>query len=188
MREDEILIEQYVGGNQGAFELLLKRYSQPLYGFIFSLVKNKEVTEDILQDTFLKSWKNFSSFDPEKNFKTWLFTIAKNTSFDALKKKKTIPFSAFNNEEGESFLENIPDESELIQASLETEEMSQSLEMALEKLSQKYQAVLRLFYQEGFSLMEISEILEEPYNTVKSWHYRGIQLLRKELTAPKEDS
>ncbi len=187
MSDDEKLIAQYLGGDKEAFELLLKGHSQSLYGFIFSLVKSKEMAEDILQETFLKTWKHFSSFDPEKSFKTWIFTIAKNTSFDALRKKSTIPFSAFENEEGESFLENIPDERELAQVGLETEEISQDLEAALERLSEKYQAVLRLFYQQDFSLLEISHILEEPYNTVKSWHYRGIKLLQKELGAPKDN-
>lgn len=189
MREDERLIEKYLGGDEGAFELLLRCYSQSLYGFIFSLVRNKEAAEDILQETFLKAWKNFSQYDKAKSFKTWIFTIAKYTSFDALKKKKTTPFSAFEGEEGESFLENIPDERELIQTTLETEEENQSIEEALGRLPDKYQHILRLFYREEFSLIEISEILETSYNTVKSWHYRGIKLLQKELeNAPKRNS
>lgn len=183
MKEDDRLIERYLNGDQEAFELLLKQHAQALYAFVFSLVRNREVAEDVLQDTFLKAWKNFSKFDPSKSFKTWIFSIAKYTSFDALKKKKAIPFSAFETDDQEgSFIENIPDENELAQMTLETEETNKSVEDSLKRLPEKYQQVLRLFYQEDFSLSEISEILEKPYNTIKSWHYRGIKRLEQEFT------
>ena len=189
MDNEKALLKRYAQGDEEAFEALLKLYIQPLYGFIFSFVKNKESAEDILQETYIKAWKHFSRFDQEKSFKTWIFTVAKNTTFDVLKKKSAIPFSFFTDEAGESFLENIPDEQELAQATLENEEAGQALQGVIERLPERYRQVLRLFYQEGFSLGEISQVLGEPYNTVKSWHYRGITLLRKEFkNAPNQES
>jgi RNA polymerase sigma-70 factor (ECF subfamily) len=176
---DEKLVEEYLLGNKIAFEELLERYLKQIYGFLFRLVGNQAVAEDLSQDTFLKAWKNLKRFDQERKFGTWLFAIAKNTAFDWFKKKREIPFSTFTDEEGESRLNNITDENILPDEILERKNIAEELEKMLEKIPLHYRAILLLHYKEDFSLHEIEEILDEPYNTIKSRYRRALLELRK---------
>jgi len=107
---DEKLVQNYIEGQEKALEALVDRYLRPLYNFVFQLVRDENVTQDIVQEVFVKVWKNASSFDANKKFSTWIFAIAKNTAFDYLKKKKTLPFSFFENEDGNNILDNFEDE------------------------------------------------------------------------------
>jgi RNA polymerase sigma-70 factor, ECF subfamily len=173
------LIDIFLAGEEPAFSELVKKYLKPVYNFIFRLVYDRDSAEDLTQETFLKAWKNMKRFDPDKSFKTWLFTIAKNTAFDYLKKKKEIPFSNFTDEEGENWLENIADENFLPDELLELKNISEELDAILEKLPWHYRAILILHYKEDFSLHEIAEILDEPYNTIKSRRQRGLAILKK---------
>ena len=91
---------------------MLRPELRPLYAFMYTLVHDRDAAEDIVQIASLKAWKHFGSFDQAKSFKTWLFAIGKNSAFDYLKKKKTIPFSAFQDDE-DSPLERVADESAL---------------------------------------------------------------------------
>jgi RNA polymerase sigma-70 factor (ECF subfamily) len=130
----------------------------------------------------VKVWRNLKKFDQQKSFKTWIFSIAKNTALDFLKKKKAIPFSEFENEEGENIItETLVDPSPLPQELLEKADMAQMLNVAIEKLSPKYRMVLFLRYNDHFTFREIAEIFGESLNTIKSRHQRAILILRKML-------
>lgn len=178
---DNKAIENYLGGDRGVLNKLIKKYLKPVYDFTFQLVQDRSIAEDIVQETFVKAWKNLRRFDKSKNFKTWLFTIAKNTAFDYLKKKKAIPFSKFINEIGNNKLENIKDEELELEKILEQEEIAEKLEAKLEQIPEQYKIILLLHYKDNFSLQEIAEILGAPYNTVKSRHTRALQALKKEF-------
>ena len=138
------------------------------------MVRDREQVEDLTQETFVKAWKNMKRFDQKRNFRTWLYTIAKNTAYDWLKRKKEIPFSTFTDEEGESWLENVADENILPDEILKRKNISEELDVIIQKIPPHYRAILLLHYKEDFSLHEIAEILGEPYNTIKSRHQRGL--------------
>lgn len=180
-KNDREIIKKYLSGDEAAFSELVKKYLQPVYSFVFRFVLDRDTAEDLTQETFLKAWKNLKRYDPERNFRTWLFAIAKNTVFDYFKKKKEILFSSFADEEGENWLENVNDENILPDEILERKSISKELDVALQKLPPHYRAILLLHYKEDFTLHEIAEILEEPYNTIKSRHIRGLVKLKKEL-------
>ena len=175
---DEELVGNILTGDEMAFEELLKRYLKPIYNFLYRFAGDIAALDDLTQETFIKVWKNLKRFDPEKKFKTWIFTIAKNTAYDHLKKKKTIPFSFFADEEGENWLENIADENFLPDEILERKNLSEEMDIIIEKIPSHYRAILLLHYREDFSLHEIAEILSEPYNTIKSRHQRGLKKLK----------
>ncbi len=111
--KDEEIINLYKQGNQEAFKHLIDRYTSPIYNFI-SRIANQNDAPDIIQEVFIKVWKSLDRFDSSKaSFKTWLFTIAKNTTTDFLRKKHHLLFSDMNkndSEETDSFAENIPDD------------------------------------------------------------------------------
>ena len=165
---------------------MLRPELRPLYAFVYTLVHDRDAAEDVVQIATIKAWKHFESFDTSKSFKTWLFVIAKNSAFDYLKKKKALPFSAFEDTE-DSPLEKIADGKELPDEVLARVDLREAMTDALLQIGEKYQVVLELVYREDFSLKEVAEILGESYNTVKSKHQRGVQALRRVLAkdAPK---
>lgn len=180
-QEDRQLIQDFFRGDDAAFEQLVKKYLKPIYNFLYQLTGDFSVVDDLTQETFIKVWKNMHRFDNKRSFKTWVFTIAKNTAYDYFKKKKTIPFSRFLDEEGKNKLEDIADEDILPDEILMKNEVKLELDKKLKELPEKYRLVLTLRYQEDFSLMEISQILNIPYNTAKSNHSRALKILREKI-------
>jgi RNA polymerase sigma-70 factor, ECF subfamily len=180
-RDDQKTLEYFLAGNEETYEALLRKYLKPVFNFLFRLTGGRESAEDLAQETFLKAWKNRDHFDSSKNFRTWLFTIARNSAFDWLKKKKEIPFASFTSEEGENWLENISDGGFLPDEILERKDITKEFEKKLGELPELYREILLLHYKEDFSLHEIAEILGEPYNTVKSRHQRALLKLKQRI-------
>ncbi len=181
---DEQLVTNYLKGDEKALEVLIKRYLKPIYSFTFRFVGNPQEAEDITQEAFVKAWRKLKKFNSGRgNFKTWIFTIAKNTCLDWQKKKRAVPFSVLDNEDkGFSFTEVIKDSASLPNELLEKQDVTITLNKAIKSLSPRYRMVLFLRYNEHFTFREIGEVLEESINTVKSRHRRGIVLLKKLLT------
>lgn len=176
MEEDYLLIKKYFEGNTDSLKMLIDKHASSIYNFSSRFV-GREQAKDTTQEIFIKVWKNLKSFNNEKaQFKTWLFTIARNTITDYLRKKKSLPFS-FIGEEG-LVEENIEDESDLpdeIYQKLQDKEM---LEKVLEEIEPKYKEILILHYQEDMTFKEIGEVLNKPLHTVKSHHFRAIKKLK----------
>jgi len=182
---DQQLVYEYLHGNDEALYILIKRYLKPIFSFVFRNVSSTQDAEDITQEVFVKIWRNLKKFDQQKSFKTWIFAIAKNTALDHLKKKKTIPFSEFENEAGENIIiETLADPSPLPDELFERAGMTQILTLAMEKLSPKYRMVLFLRYNDHFNFREIAESLGEPLHTIKSRHRRALLQLKDILISP----
>ncbi|MBP7822426.1 MAG: sigma-70 family RNA polymerase sigma factor [Candidatus Moranbacteria bacterium] len=175
---DSELLKRHQEGDSDAFPLIMKAYLKPIYHFAFHFTREEGSAEDIAQETFIKAWKHLDRFNAEKKFKTWIFAIAKNTAYDYLKKKRAIPFSSFEDDDGENPIEAIDDEKLLPDSLFEKKEIAATLAQALEQISPPNRAILTLRYLEDFSLEEISEILDEPYNTIKSRHGRALKSLK----------
>jgi RNA polymerase sigma-70 factor (ECF subfamily) len=182
---DEEIIVLYKNGDKEAFKTLINRYTSSLYNFTARLA-NRNDAPDIVQEVFIKTWKNIERFDESKaSFKTWVFTIAKNTTTDFLRKKHNLLFSDMKKNDDEninSFAENIPADDLLPDIALQKLEDKQFLDNTLEKLRLDYREVLVLHYQEEMTFEEIGKILDKPLNTVKSQHRRAIIELRKIIT------
>jgi len=176
---DEEIISIYKNGDREVFKKLIDKYTQPLFNFIAHL--DRENASDILQEVFIKVWKNIKKFDEKKSsFKTWIFIIAKNTAFDFLRKRKNILFSDLEKEEGlENFSESVPDEAILPDEVLSKIEDSEYLNKILNQLPAHYKMILIFHYQDEMTFDEIGKILNKPLNTVKSYHHRAILELRK---------
>lgn len=193
---DQNLVKEYLKkGDEKSLEFLVKKYLKPIFNFAYRYSLSTQEAEDITQETFIKAWKNLKKFDAEKNFKTWLFSIAKNTAIDFLRQKKTVPFSAFENKDNENSLtDNLADPAPLPPEIFEQKDLSLKLAAATEKLDEKHRLILLLRYTEHFTFREIAEILQEPLDTVKSRHRRGLIALKEILTeengqnAPKDAS
>lgn len=182
---DEELVADYLRGENDSLNLLIKRYLKPIFGFVYRYVNNRETAEDIVQEIFIKTWKNLKKFNRKKSFKIWLFAIAKNTAFDFLKKKKPISFSTLQEkEEDGDFLETFVDPGPLPEEIFRHKEIFEILEKALNQISPNDRAIILLHYNENLSFQEIAEVFNEPINTVKSRHFRALIKLKNILSAP----
>lgn len=189
---DQELVALYARGQEHAFDVLIGRYLQPIYRFLLRIVREKELAEDLTQETFVRAWKKFSHFDQARSFKAWLFAIARYAAFDALKKKQPLRFSelarADTSEEGlEATLtdERLSPEEELV-----IQEQKRFLDDLLQELPFAAQEVLLLHDEEDLTFQEIAEMKGEPLNTVKSRYRRALLILRKKLqeTGKKDPS
>jgi len=131
INSDEQLVGDYLKGDEKSLEILIKRYLGPIYGFVFRFVGNREDAEEIVQKVFIKVWWNLKKFKQDKNFKTWIFAIAKNTALDFLRKKKVV--QVFSEPEIETVIAPAP----LPQELLEKTETMKLLESVLNKLGFK---------------------------------------------------
>lgn len=186
--DDKKLIELYIKeNNEAAFEALVKRYLPIVYGFVRKYIGNQDNASDITQEVFVKVWKNLKKFNPErnhlKNFRAWIFTIAKRTAIDWLRKKNALPFSMLENGDGGSFVDSLIDSSPLISEQILIKENSKELKMALTSLPLNYATVINLRVNSGLNFREIAESLNESINTVKSRYRRSLSLLKKTLSS-----
>lgn len=176
------LINLYLEGNTKAFDGLVNRYSQATYRLIVQTVGNKDEAHDIVQETFIKVWKNIKKFDQKRNLKTWIFTIAKRTAIDYLRKRKNITFSSIDDGETEtSFGNNVPDDGLLANEIFEKNENIESIKKALDSISLENKTIILLHHGEEMTFDEISIVLEKPMNTIKSQYRRTLINLRKFL-------
>lgn len=182
-------------GEQKALETLIAKYLKPVYGFVFRYVGNAAEAEDIVQEVFLRAWRNIKKFNPrksrftnlherhQKSFKTWLFSIARNASLDFLKKKKTALFSDFDNEDtGNVIVDSLADPAPLASDIFERKDLADVLESALGRLSPNFRSVIILHHDSGLTFQEIADISGEPLNTVKSRYRRALINLRGIIT------
>ena len=170
-------------GDDEAYGRLVHFFLPMTERFLRQWVREQDVLDDIVQESFIKAWKHLGRFDEEKSFSVWLLTIAKWTAFDALKKKKALPFSAFGADGENDTRFDVADESaERPDERLDRELVADELQQALDTLPELYRSILVMHYREDLSLTEVAEVLEIPYNTIKSRHTRAVTALRAILS------
>jgi RNA polymerase sigma-70 factor (ECF subfamily) len=186
---DRELVEGFLSGDEGCFGVLVERHLSMTYKFAYRYINNADDTNDVVQDVFIKAWKYIRRFDVNRNFRTWLLTIAKNTALDFLKKKRPLVFSRIeeNDVDLDAFLAPYLEASDLPDAVFEKKQVKDRLDGVLAGLAPSYRTVLSLRYGEHLKFREIAEILQEPIDTVKSKHRRGILLLQKAIGDTRQD-
>ncbi len=182
-RTDEELISDYCQGDEEAFSELVERHLKGVYSFVLRFVGDAQEAEDVVQETFLKAWKSAKMYKKESSrFKTWILRIARNSAIDFLRKRKHVPFSEFDTEDGQNiFAETIPDPTPLADEIFAKGQDGEVLNQAILKLPLETREVLVLHYTNGLTFGEIGNLLNQPQNTIKSRHHRALQSLRKLL-------
>ncbi len=186
MNTDEDLVRDAKTGDDHAFHILMSRYMQHIFNFVLQYVRIREEAEDVTQDAFFKAWKYINRFKDGMRFKPWLFTIARNTALDYLKKKKAVSFSEMDyadsdNENISVFAETIADEQPLPADIFARAELAEQLDQAMSILHPDHRAVLMMHYREDMTFEEIAETIKKPMNTVKSWHRRSLEKIQGSL-------
>ncbi len=178
---DEELIARFQQGDNYAFDLLVKRYKDPLMNFVFRFVGEKEEAEDIVQETFLRLFKNKHYYREIAKFSTWIYTIAGNlakTELRRRRRRKLLSISAFMSSEKDY---DIPDEDSNPEKETNTVVTDKIIQKAIDKLSPKFKQVIILRDIQGFSYEEIAEIVGIPLGTVKSRVNRARLKLQEDL-------
>ena len=177
---DEQLISAYLEGDDHSLAVLVDRYLADAYNFAFKLTNDTHVAEDVTQESFIKAWKNIRKFIPGNSFQSWLFSIIHNTSIDYLRKKRELPFSSFENNEGHNSLITTLTGTEPLQDELiAMAEDTRYVEYLLNQINPKYREVLTLRHTSNMTFDEMSKLLRKPLHTVKSQYRRGIASLRR---------
>ncbi len=155
-----------------AYTYLYNMYSKSLFTIIHNLIKNKEEAEDVLQEVFVKIWKNIDSYNDSKGrFYTWILNIARNAAIDKLRSKN---FS--NNQKNlsaDNFV-NLIDESQHLTHKID----SIGIQEFVKKLKPKCIAILDLLFFKGFTQQETADELDIPLGTVKTQNRNCINDLR----------
>ena len=167
----ELLIKKAIKGDSEAFISLIDKHEVSMYKTAKAILNNEEDIGDAIQETILAAYKNIQSLNNTKYFKTWLTRILINKCNDIVRSNKNIVFIDTYKEE--VYEEKIDDK-------LEFDE-------CFEKLSSEYKLVLNLYYVEGFNSREISEMLNENENTIKSRLLRAKKYLKNFLLNNKEE-
>ena len=181
---DGDLAEQTLAGNPYAFEDLVKRYSTPLFYFIYRFLGDYDQACDILQHVFIQLYSSLSSLRTDKPLKAWLFQVARNRCLDELRRKRVIHFSeleSVNDDEELSPLATIPANDPLPEELAEQSDLQQRLQEAIQTLPIKFRSVVLLRYAGQLSFSEIGQILNMPEATAKTYYQRAKPLLRAAL-------
>jgi len=187
---DGALVQQALGGDQEAFEALVSRYRQSLFGLIYHYVGEYHEAEDVLQQVWLQLYLSLATLRVNGQIKPWLFTVARNRSLDALRHERLhsqhlLSFRdvVVRNEEHEAtFLDAIPDMSPTPEELLERQNLQHEIWRALQSLPHKYRSICVLYYSEQLTFSEIGRILDIPATTVKARFYRAKPFLRVVFT------
>jgi RNA polymerase sigma-70 factor (ECF subfamily) len=177
------LIKKALAGDQSAYDALLKRYQNGIYNMIYQMIKNREETEDLVQETFIKAFNSLESYNDQYAFSTWLYKIAFNNCIDAIRKKKlrTLPLDKpIKLKEGE-VQQEIRDDSRSPEHDYLYSEKKNLIQKTIDALPERYRIVLILRHQEDRSYEEISTILKIPLGTVKARIFRAREMLKKKL-------
>ena len=174
MSQEELLVLIYKK-DERAFTNLYDMYSKSLFSVINVLVKNREEAEDVLQEVFVKIWKNIDSYHESKGrFYTWILNIARNTSIDKLRSKN------FNNSQKnlstDNFVNHFEDSSKLVDK-MDTI----GLQEFVKRLKPKCIQIIDLLFFKGYTQQEASDELAIPLGTVKTQNRNCINDLRNYL-------
>lgn len=169
-------IEKAKQNDQKAFNYLLDRFWNDVYGFQLKRTENENDAEDITIQTFSKAFDKIASYNEDYEFKTWLITISKNLHIDLLRKQKS-SISNTNRKHPDDEFYDIIDESPSPEDDLITEQNLAKLLRDIKKLKPHYQEVINLRYFQELSYLEISDQLNEPLNNVKVKLLRAKKLL-----------
>ena len=166
------IIDQCKNNNAKAQMQLYNLYCKAMFLVAFRYVKDSFIAEDVMQDAFIKAFKNIKSYKNEVAFGAWLKRIVINQSIDHLKKNK-LELVSIN----EEVIANTEDEDWEVESNI-------SIDLIIEeinKLKEKYRLVLTMYLLEGYDHQEISEILSITTNTSRTHLLRGKKILKEQL-------
>ncbi len=177
---DQDLVTRAKDGDTRAFDALILKYGDKLFGLVYSMTSHKEDTHDLLQEIFAKAYQSLPQFRGKSTFYTWIYQIATNRTLNFLKKRKNRAASSLDDMES-----SVQQDPALIDTTHDSNperrtninELQKRLNEAMMGLSEAHRMVVTLFDIQGMSHGEIAKVLETSEGTIRSrLHYAHLQL------------
>jgi RNA polymerase sigma-70 factor, ECF subfamily len=162
---DALLVKNYIDGDETALEVLVNRHQSKIYGFIYSKVLDRDIADDVFQDTFIKVIKTLkgNSYNEEGKFLPWVMRIAHNLIIDTFRKSKRMPLN--RDSEEFSIFSFMTDDSPNIENQIITEQVENDLIKLIEELPDDQKQVVKMRIYEDLSFKEIADMTGVSINT-----------------------
>lgn len=171
-------------GREAAYRELIRRYERPVFSLILRMVRDRQLAEDLAQETFIKALNAIGTYRPEFKFSSWIFKIANNAAIDHLRRRELVTLSidgaphATSAEDIEATALQVGDKAETPLDELEARELGSAIERAIGQLRPEYRSCIMLRHVEGLAYEEIAQLLDLPLGTVKTYIHRARHELR----------
>ncbi|GGD24341.1 MULTISPECIES: RNA polymerase sigma factor [Pontibacillus] len=178
---DYDLYQKVLTGDKHALEKIYDKYEKLLYSFAYKTCGQKEMSEEVMQEVFIKIWTQKATYDETKGkFSSWIITIARYTAIDVLRKKENQNYAL--DEEWDAPNEKEPSVEDLV----EWKERGSMIREAMKHLPKEQKKIVMLFYFKGLTQQRIAEHLDISLGTVKSRIRLALKRLKKELAIIEE--
>ncbi len=192
-RSDQELVRLCLRSDERAARELVERFERPVFSLIYRMVRDRELAEDLAQETFVRTFNNLGRYDRSYKFSSWLFKIAYNLTVDHLRRKQVRTISmhgspdAVTAERQEATSLTLESEEESPEEVLASRQLAGYMERAIARLRPEYRTAILLRHVEGRAYEDISDIMGVPLGTVKTYIFRARRELRDLLEDVRDD-
>ena len=180
---DRVAVGRARSGDSDAFRVLVERHGRALFRLAYRMTGNQQDAEDVVQESFLRAYKQLHRFDERASFGTWLYRIAANCSLDVVRarKRRGEHVVAADDEEQEEAVERMPAKDPNPEREALSGEVRERLEEAMKELSPTERTAFVLRHFEGMCMEEVSRVLDCQPGAAKHSVFRAVQKLRRAL-------
>lgn len=178
---DRELIDRTLGGDGGAYGILVERFQRKIFRVAFAIVRDEMEADTVTQDTFVQAYMNLGKFQGRSELETWLTRIAINRSRDSLRRRRFVSLFTMNDRDEEEFIIEPVDIRPDPERALLSVQLRAAIEKAEQTLSAQQKVIFRLRHYENLSLEEIARNLGLRAGTARAHLFRAIRKIRKEL-------
>lgn len=183
MHEDKDLVKRTLDGEKEAFEMIIRKYENPLLNYVGRMVGERELALELTQEVFFKIYSSLSSYQAKYKFSSWLFKIASNLIIDYWRKKK-LPTLSLDQKESESYAQlsqRVAHKDPSVIKKFELSEAREKIEKALENIPAFLRELFVWRHINELSYEEIAEIKDLPVGTVKNRVFQAKEFIRQQL-------
>ena len=176
--DDKQIINDILNGNKNAFSLLMDKYHNEIFKYIYNMTKSYETTEDLMQDIFMKLYNNLKKYNPNKaSFRTWMYRISMHHTMNYFNKAQTRCTNQFVDVDDLMIASGEDIENDVIKE----KQIDEIIRVIKNKLKPKHQNIMLLHYFSGLDVKEISEVTEIPIKTIYKAIKSSIQKIQEEV-------
>ena len=169
---DRELVDRFRAGEELAFNEIVRRYQERIFGFVFRLVQDFDDANDLAQETFIRAYAKLSGFKGESGLYTWLYRIALNISINYMRKKRIRSFVSFDGVAGSLASSGGPEQD------LEESELQLRVDAAIAQLPARQRSIFVLRFYDQLSHKEIASIVERSEGNVRAGYFHAVKKLQ----------
>jgi len=183
MKDDYEVIKEILNGNNDYFSILMEKYHNEMFKYVYNILGNYETTEDLIQEIFLKTYNNLKKYNSEKaSFRTWLYRISSNHTINHLNSKDYKSRNKVLIHEESMIISDEGIEEDIVKE----EQINQIKEVIELRLSKKHQEIMYLHYFSGLTVKEIGETTEIPEKTIYKAIKTSTEKIKKEVATDEK--